>query len=80
MNEHLALNAGRIDWPEPAPRFLRDALPPAPELPLSEVFGPTWAAWITRAAEAKSAPPDYVMAGLLAAAGSAIGNARRAVP
>jgi len=80
MNEHLALNAGRIDWPEPAPRFLRDALPPAPELPLSEVFGPTWAAWITRAAEAKSAPPDYVMAGLLAAAGSAIGNARWAVP
>lgn len=68
------------DWPNPAPRFLREEIPPPPELPLVEVFGVDWARWITRAAEAKSAPPDYVVAGLLAAAGTAIGNTRWAAP
>ena len=67
-------------WPEPAPRFMRDELPPPPALPMAEVFGSRWADWLTRAAEAKSAPPDYVMAALLAAAGSAIGNTRWAMP
>ena len=28
------------DWPEPAARFLRAELPPAPELPLRDVLGP----------------------------------------
>lgn len=64
------------EWPEPAPRFLRDERPIAPVLPLADVFGPKLAHWITSAAEAKSSPPDYVLAGLLAAAGAAIGNAR----
>lgn len=68
------------DWPAPAARFLRDDLPPAPHLPLDDVFGPHWARWIGEAAEAKSSPPDYVMAGLLAVAGSAIGNTRCAAP
>ena len=68
------------DWPAPAARFLRDELPPAPDLPLDDVFGRVWAKWIKEAAEAKSAPPDYVMAGLLAVAGSAIGNTRCAAP
>ncbi|MBI1417973.1 MAG: DUF3987 domain-containing protein [Limimaricola sp.] len=68
------------DWPEPAPRFMRDELPPAPALRLAEVFGLRWADWITRAAEAKSAPPDYVMAAVLAVAGSAIGNTRLVAP
>lgn len=68
------------DWPAPSPRFLRPALPPAPELPLHAVFAPRWADWMQRAAEAKSAPPDYVMAALLAAAGAAIGNTRLAAP
>lgn len=68
------------DWPAPAPRFLRDEVPPPPALPLVEVFGPRWADWLTRAAEAKSAPPDYVLAALLAAAGTAIGNTRWAMP
>lgn len=67
-------------WPAPAPRYLRDELPPAPALPLEEVFGSRWAAWLTSAAEAKSAPPDYVLAALLAAAGAAIGNTRWATP
>jgi len=68
------------DWPEPAPRLLRNERPAPPVLPLIEVFGVRWAEWITRAAEAKSSPPDYVVAGLLAAAGSAIGNSRWASP
>ena len=68
------------DWPAPAPRFLRDELPPAPALPLAEVFGPRWAEWLIRAAEAKSAPADYVLAALLAVVGAAIGNTRWARP
>jgi hypothetical protein len=68
------------DWPEPAPRFLRDELPPPPALPLIDVFGPRWADWLCRAADAKSAPPDYPLAGLLSAVGAAIGNTRWAMP
>ena len=69
-----------VDWPEPAPRFLRTTLPPPPALPLEDVFPEKWARWITEAADAKSAPPDYVMAGLLATVGAAIGNSRWAAP
>ena len=68
------------DWPDPAPRFMRDEVPPAPSLPLADVFGPVWAAWIASAAEAKSAPPDYVVAALLPVVGAAIGNTRWALP
>lgn len=67
-------------WPEPAPRFLRGGLPTPPDLPLQRVFGHVWTEWIIRAAEAKSAPPDYVMAGLLATTGAAIGNSRWVSP
>ena len=63
-------------WHEPDPRYLRAVLPPAPELPLREVLGPRLAQWVVDAAEAKGAPADYVFAGLLAVAGSTIGNAR----
>ena len=35
---------------------------------------PRWAAWIRGAAEAKAAPPDYVVAALLSVFGSLIGN------
>ena len=68
------------DWPAPAPRFMRDEVPPAPALPLEQVFGPRWAEWLTRAAEAKSAPIDYPLAALLAVVGAAIGNTRWATP
>ena len=71
---------GGEPWPEPDLRLLGDLTPPAPELPLDETFGPRWARWIRDAAESKSAPPDYVGAALLVAAGSAIGNARWASP
>ncbi len=67
-------------WPDPDPRFLRDDLAPPPLLPLADVMGPLWAAWIARAAEAKASPPDYVLAGLLTTVGALIGNARWASP
>nr|WP_296430828.1 DUF3987 domain-containing protein [Roseovarius sp. BRH_c41] len=64
------------EWPEPAPRFLRTELPPAPELPLRDVLGERLAQWVENAAASKSAPPDYVFAALLAVAGATIGNTR----
>lgn len=66
----------RTEWPEPAQRFLRDEVPPPPSLPLAEVLTPGWATWVQGAAEAKSAPPDYVLAALLAVCGSLVGNTR----
>ena len=61
-------------------RFLRPDLPAPPDLPLQEVFGPVWAAWLAKAAEDKAAPPDYVAAALLAVVGATIGNTRWASP
>jgi Protein of unknown function (DUF3987) len=49
-----------------------------PELPM-DVFG-EWANWISTVGEKKSAPRDYVAAGLLAAASTVIGNARWVSP
>ena len=40
----------------------------------------SWAEWITRAAVAAGAPPDYVACALLAVAGAMIGNARWGSP
>lgn len=68
------------DWPDPALRFLKLELPPAPELALHDVLGPRLAQWIEQAAEAKGAPADYVFAALLAVAGATIGNARWVSP
>lgn len=62
-------------WPEPDLTILQERRLPAPKLPL-EVFGHYWAKWISETAEAKSCAPDYVAAGLLAAAGVLIGNTR----
>jgi hypothetical protein len=45
----------------------------APPFPL-DIFGERWGGWIEEAAEAASAPVDYVAAPLLAAASSLIGN------
>lgn len=71
---------GKQDWPTPDGRYLRSDLPPPPVLPLEDIFSPSWARWIRSAAEAKAAPPDYVMAAVLACCGSLIGNARWANP
>ncbi len=45
-----------------------------PALPL-DVFGAQWGKWITNAAQAAAAPPDYVALPLLAAASGLIGHA-----
>lgn len=68
------------EWPEPAPRFLRSELPPAPELPLRDVLGPHLAQWVEEAAKAKGAPADYVFASLLSVVGATIGNTRWVSP
>ena len=70
----------KAEWPEADPRYLADALPQPPALPLRDVFSPKWANWIESAAEAKSAPIDYVVAGVLAACGALSGNARWSFP
>jgi hypothetical protein len=69
-----------LPWPEPDQRLLRPDLPPAPSLPLDEVLGPRLAQWVREAADSKGAPADYVFGAMLAAAGSAIGNARWVSP
>ena len=51
----------------------------APAFPL-ELLGPVWASRIAEAAEAKNAPVDYIVAGLLAGAAACIGNARWPAP
>jgi hypothetical protein len=51
---------------------------PPPALPMY-VFGTAWAPWISDAAEAAAAPPDYVALPLLAVASALIGNARWAL-
>ena len=79
MNVHEAQPFEPI-WSPPHPRFLRGALPPAPSLPLDQVFGPNLAAWVREAAEGKGAPADYVFGTLLAVSGSLIGNSRLASP
>jgi hypothetical protein len=80
MTKHPAETTFIPDWPSPSPRYLRDLLPPAPTLPLQDVFCEEWVTWIVASAAAKSSPPDYVVAGLFAATGSAIGNTRWASP
>ena len=66
-------------WPEPDMSAAQQNRRPPPQLPL-EVFGPFWADWITTAAEAASAPPDYVVGPVLASASTLIGNARWVSP
>ena len=65
----------RAEWPEPDARYLRAELPP-PDLLLSDVLPPRWAAWVQGAAEAKASPPDYVLAALVAVCGALVGNTR----
>lgn len=62
-------------WGNPDKTILRLARRAPPHFPI-EAFGPAWARWIEAAAEAASAPPDYVGVPLLAAASSLIGHAR----
>lgn len=68
------------EWPEPAPHLLRPQLPPAPALPLEEIMKPKAVKWVRDGGEAKSAPPDYVFAGLLTVVATVIGNSRWVSP
>ncbi len=68
------------DWPAPDAKFLRPEIPSAPELPLDDVFGPRFTKWAKDAAEAKGAPPDYVVFSVLSVLSSVIGNTRWVSP
>ena len=67
------------EWPAPDISVLTHTLLSPPRFPL-EVFGTYWAKWTVEQAEAKSCPPDYIAAGLIAGAGALIGNARWGSP
>lgn len=70
----------KADWLEPEPRFLRPELLKPPVIPLEHVMGERLSRWILQAAHSKAAPPDYVLAALLAVSGALIGNTRWASP
>lgn len=69
-----------VPWPMPDMTLATAQAAPAPALPLGNVFPGGWAEWVSEAAEAAGAPPDYVAGALLSAGGSLIGNARWANP
>lgn len=75
--EDLAQN--RPGFGEPDMNLLSGYRPDAVPFPL-RVLGAFWEGWTIKSAEGKGAPPDYVAAGLLAAASVLVGNAFRASP
>jgi hypothetical protein len=67
----------RDTWPEPDMRLVEDDRAPAPTLD-DDALPAGWERWIVDEAEARGCPPDYVAAGLIAAASAWMGNARHA--
>lgn len=67
--------SAKAEWPVPDMEVLQLSRRPPPVLPL-EIFGYTWRQWIEATARSAACPVDYVVAPLLAAASSMIGNAR----
>jgi hypothetical protein len=63
------------EWPDPDLSIRRLNRRPPPVLPLC-VLGERWATWVEDAAASASAPVDYVVAPLLAAASALIGHSR----
>ena len=77
--EEASRSTGNDWWPEPDMAVVAAHRAPPPTLPL-EVFGPFWGSWITAAAAAKSAPPDFIAAALLPAVGALLVSKRRGSP
>ena len=77
---HVVPIAFTPGWPAPDARLLRAETPPAPDLPLDDVFGPRLSQWTRDAAEAKGAPADYVVNSVVSVVSSVIGNARWVSP
>src|SRR5216683_6647438 len=74
ISEWLGLrNAG--EWETLDASIVNGCRHAAPELPL-DGLGDRWASWVAEQAALKSAPADYVVASLMAAAAGLIGNAR----
>ena len=73
-------NAESVDgWAEPDMQLIEGYRQPAMAFPV-QLFGDFWSQWLVSAAESKSAPVDYVAAGLMTSAAALIGNARFVTP
>ena len=68
------------DWSSLDTALLKPETPPAPRLPLEDVFGPRFVSWAKDAAETKGAPIDYPVLSVLSVLSSVIGNARWVSP
>lgn len=77
--ERMEAVGAPVQWRHPDKSVLNGGRRDAPGLPL-EVFGDAWGQWIVDHAKGVSAPPDFVMGGLLPTAGALIGNARWVSP
>ena len=71
--------AGGLVWGVPDPSVAQRSQVPAPTMPLAG-FGPDWADWIEKTAQAKNAPIDYVALALLVGAAGIIGVRRFVSP
>ena len=68
-------NAESVDgWPKPDMKLIGGYRAPAPAFP-AHLMGEFWNKWLKESAESKSAPGDYVAAGLLTSAAALVGNA-----
>ena len=77
--EQPSTGLGASDWPVPDMAVVAAHRSPPPDLPI-EVFGPFWGSWISAAAAAKSAPPDFIAAALFPAVGALLVSKRRGSP
>jgi hypothetical protein len=72
------INSSQPHWEDPDLSILDNANT-VPHFPMS-ILGKFWRGWVEASAEAKSAPVDYIAAGLLSTVGSLIGNSYWASP
>jgi hypothetical protein len=63
-------------WPDPEMGIIEDDRAPAPMLE-NDALPAGWAGWISDEGAARGCPPDYIAAGLIAAASAWTGNARQ---
>lgn len=68
-----------LEWSEPDMSLVHARRTAPPAFPV-ELFGDRWSAWLRATADNRSAPVDYVAAGMLSCATALIGGARRSRP
>lgn len=73
----VPMDAAPEPWPDPDASVVEVGRVEAPRFP--NIPG-RWHQWVLDAAEAKAAPPDFVLGALLSSAAALIGNSRTAAP